>query len=137
MERCVLCGKGFPSRAEFDRHDCRVLARPARRRPSRWAIEVMFLTFGLGGICIGVRDAGGASPVLVGFLFALYTLSTAVSIWGLFRIHSDDIPDWPRHTMPRWEYAVFYESRVGRIGLALLLLVLWGSLLIVWLERGQ
>jgi len=132
MERCALCGEEFPSRPDFDRHACRGIARPARRRPSRWAIEVVFLTAVLAAAFIGARDAAGPFPLLAGFLFALYTVFTVASIWGLSRIHSDDVADWPRHTMPRWEYVVFYESRVGRVGLALMMLAIWIVLLVAW-----
>jgi len=133
MERCALCGEEFPSRPDFDRHVCRGLVRPVRRRPSRWAIEALFLTAVLAAAFVGAQDEeAGTSPVLIGSLFALYTVFTATSIWGLFRIHSDDVADWPRHMMPRWEYAIFYESRVSRVGLALMMLAIWIVLLVAW-----
>ena len=83
MERCALCGEEFPSRPDFDRHVCRGIIRPARHRPSRWAIEVLFLTAVLAAAFIVSQHAAGASPLLVGSLFALY-----VGVCRILRIAS-------------------------------------------------
>lgn len=133
MEKCVLCGREFTSRSDFDRHACKEIVRPTRRPPALWAIEGMWLTQGLAIAFFLAHRADWGGPLVVGAIFVIYTVFTALSFWGLLKIQSEDVPQWLRHTMTPGKFRVIYEWRGGRIAMAVGLLILWGALLTVWL----
>ena len=132
MEKCVLCGKEFPSRSAFDHHPCQGVVRPTRRPVARWAFEVSWLTTGLAGAFFVAHRTNWGGPVVLGAIFVLYTAFTVLSVWGLFKIHPDDAPQWVRHTMARVQFRVFYEWHGGPLIFAGLLIVFWCALLTLW-----